>query len=144
MGAIAARYADQVFLTSDNPRSEDPQAILDQVEVGLLLEGQELDYIKDADRAAAIAGAVASARAGDTVVIAGKGHERVQIFADHQVVFDDREVARRAIRARLGKKRRHSTFSTTASLLWTECRTPLTVHPRMAHRVAPRQGRAIL
>ncbi len=144
MGAIAARYADQVFLTSDNPRSEDPMSILNQVEVGLVGEDTELDYIKDVDRAAAIAGAVASAKPGDTVVIAGKGHERVQIFADHQVVFDDREVARRAIRARLGKKKRHSTFSNTASLLWTECRTPLSVHPRMAHRLAPRQGRAIL
>ncbi len=144
MGAIAARYADQVFLTSDNPRSEDPLSILEQVEVGLLSEDPELDYIKDVDRAEAIAAAVASARAGDTVVIAGKGHERVQVFADHEVVFDDREVARKAIRARLGKKRRHSTFSTTAALLWTECRTPLANHPRVTHRLAPRQGRAIL
>lgn len=144
MGGIAARYADQLFLTSDNPRSEEPMAILDDVERGILAEGEEIDYVKDADRESAIAGAIRAARPGDTVVIAGKGHERVQIFADHQVVFDDREVARRVIRARLGKGRRHSSFS-TASLLWTECRTPLT-HPRFGHQAAapPRKGRAIL
>ena len=144
MGSIAARYADQVFLTSDNPRSEDPMAILNEVEKGIVSEGEEVDYVKEVDREAAIAAAVRSARAGDTVVIAGKGHERVQIFADHQVVFDDREVAKRVIRARLGKKKRHSTFS-TAALLWTECRTPLS-HPRFGRHTAapPRQGRAIL
>jgi UDP-N-acetylmuramoyl-L-alanyl-D-glutamate--2,6-diaminopimelate ligase len=144
MGRIAARYADQVFLTSDNPRSEDPMAILDEVEKGILFEGEDLDYIKEVDREAAIAGAIRSARPGDTVVIAGKGHERMQIFADHEVVFDDCQVARRVIRARLGKKRRHSSFS-TASLLWTECRTPMT-HPRFGHRAEqlPRKGRAIL
>ena len=144
MGSIAARYADQVFLTSDNPRSENPMAILNEVEKGILAEGEDLDYIKEVDREGAIAAAIRAAKPGDTVVIAGKGHERIQIFADHQVDFDDCEVARRVIRARLGKKRRHSSFS-TASLLWTECRTPLT-HPRFARNAAaqPRQGRAIL
>lgn len=144
MGAIAARYCDQVVLTSDNPRSEDPLAILREVEAGVLSEGEDLDYLQEVDREAAIAGAIRSARSGDTVVIAGKGHERVQIFSDHQVVFDDREVARRVIRTRLGKTRRHSSFS-TASLLWTECRTPLS-HPRFQQRglALPRQGRAAL
>jgi UDP-N-acetylmuramoyl-L-alanyl-D-glutamate--2,6-diaminopimelate ligase len=144
MGSIAARYADQVFLTSDNPRSENPMAILNEVEKGILTEGEDLDYIKEVDREAAIAAAIRAAKPGDTVVIAGKGHERIQVFADHQVDFDDCEVARRVIRARLGKRRRHSSFS-TASLLWTECRTPLT-HPRFSRNAAaqPRQGRAIL
>lgn len=144
MGSIAARYADQVFLTSDNPRSENPMSILNEVERGILSEGDDIDYVKEVDREAAIAAAIRSAKAGDTVVIAGKGHERMQIFADHQVVFDDCEVARRVIRARLGKRRRHSAFS-TAGLLWTECRTPLT-HPRFGHKAAaqPRKGRAIL
>ncbi len=144
MGAIAARYADQVFLTSDNPRSEDPTAILDEVERGLLAEGEDLDYIKEVDREAAISGAIRAARPGDTVVIAGKGHERVQIFADHQIVFDDREVARRVVQARLGKKKRHSSFS-TAALLWTECRTPLS-GPRFGPKAVtpPRKGRAVL
>ena len=144
MGRIAARYADQVFLTSDNPRSENPMSILNEVEKGILAEGEDVDYVKEVDREAAIATAVRSAKPGDTVVIAGKGHERMQIFADHQVVFDDRDVARRVIRVRLGKRRRHSSFS-TAGLLWTECRTPLT-HPRFGHKAAapPRKGRAIL
>lgn len=144
MGGIAARYADQVFLTSDNPRSENPMSILNEVEKGIIAEGDDIDYVKEVDREAAIAAAIRSAKPGDTVVIAGKGHERVQIFADHQVVFDDCEVARRVIRARLGKRRRHSAF-TTAGLLWTECRTPLT-HPRFGHKAAalPRKGRAIL
>lgn len=143
MGRVAGTLADQIFLTSDNPRSEDPETILREVEKGLLTGDEEVDYIKEVDREAAIAGAIRSARPGDTVVIAGKGHERNQVFADHQIVFDDREVARRIVRARLGKTRRHSTFS-TASLLWTECRTPMAQYPRVERGYTQRKGRAIL
>ena len=143
MGGVAARLADRVFLTSDNPRSEDPNLILHDIERGVLEVGDHVDYIKEADREAAIAAAVRAARPGDTVVIAGKGHERVQVFADHKIVFDDRDVARRVICARLGKVQRNSSLS-TANLLWTECRKPL----RHLYRDHPynvrNQGRAAL
>ncbi len=124
MGEVAAKYSDRVFITSDNPRSEDPDAILFQIEQGVHRVGDHVDYIKEIDREAAIAAAVRAAKPGDTVVIAGKGHERVQIFADHKIDFDDRDVARRVICARLGKVQRNSSLS-TANLLWTECRKPL-------------------
>lgn len=124
MGKIAARHSDRVFITSDNPRSEEPDAIIAEVKKGVLAENNDVDYIIESDREAAIAAAIRAAQPGDTVVIAGKGHEREQIFADHKIVFDDREVARRVIRARLGKRRVYNSM-TTASLLWTECRKPL-------------------
>lgn len=143
MGDVAARLADRVFLTSDNPRSEDPNLILHDIERGVLEVGEHVDYLKEPDREAAIAAAIRGARPGDTVVIAGKGHERVQIFSDHKIVFDDRDVARRIICARLGKVQRNSSLS-TANLLWTECRKPL----RHLYRDLPysnrNQGRAAL
>jgi UDP-N-acetylmuramoyl-L-alanyl-D-glutamate--2,6-diaminopimelate ligase len=91
MGRIAARLADQVIVTSDNPRSEDPAAIAADITNGLPLD-------VELDRGAAIERAVETARQGDVVVIAGKGHERGQQFADRIVPFDDREVARAALR----------------------------------------------
>lgn len=142
MGQIAARYADQLVVTSDNPRSEDPMAIIDAIEAGILSVEEEVDYIKEVDRRAAIGDAIRLARAGDTVVIAGKGHERIQIFKDHQVDFDDREEAKRLIWSRLGKKKRLRPL-TTAALLWTECRTPLS-SPSPYGRTASVKGRAIL
>ena len=137
MGEVAARLSDRVFITSDNPRSENPARILHDVEAGVLDVGDHVDYIKEVDREAAIAAAVRGARRGDTVVIAGKGHERVQVFADHKIVFDDRDVARRVICARLGKVQRNSSLS-TANLLWTECRKPL----RHLYRDLPSRNRA--
>lgn len=143
MGEVAARLSDRVFLTSDNPRSESPAKILHDIEAGVLDVGEHVDYIKEVDRESAIASAIRGARRGDTVVIAGKGHERVQVFADHRIVFDDRDVARRVICARLGKVQRNSSLS-TANLLWTECRKPL----RHLYRDSPystrSQGRAAL
>ena len=145
MGEVAARHCDRVFLTSDNPRSEDPDSILLDIEKGVLSMGDQVDYIKEVDREAAIAAAIRAAEPGDTIVIAGKGHERVQIFADHKIVFDDRDVARRVICARLGKVQRNSSLS-TANLLWTECRKPL----RHVYRDMPvassfqKQGQAAL
>src|ERR687888_161336 len=93
MGRIASEFADVAILTSDNPRSEDPLAIIDEV-----LTGVAGDVEVEADRAAAIERAIAEARDGDVVLIAGKGHEQGQEFADRTIPFDDREVAREALR----------------------------------------------
>ena len=99
MGAAAARLADTAVLTSDNPRSEDPLAIL----VAMLSGAAEVpadergDVLVDADRAAAIAAAVARARPGDTVLVAGKGHEQGQDIAGVVRPFDDRRILREAI-----------------------------------------------
>lgn len=92
MGAVAAAKADRIVLTSDNPRSEDPQTIIDEIlaGVGPTDRGRVTAM---ADRRAAIAEAIGSARRGDVVVIAGKGHERTQELADEMVEFDDRAVA---------------------------------------------------
>ena len=98
MGRMAAQLADIVVLTSDNPRTEDPAAILDEVETGVLPVIGEKPYEKLVDRRAAIIHAVQTARAGDTVVILGKGHETYQILKDGTIHFDDRETAREAIR----------------------------------------------
>jgi UDP-N-acetylmuramoyl-L-alanyl-D-glutamate--2,6-diaminopimelate ligase len=101
MGSIAAEYSDYVVLTSDNPRTEDPERILADIEVGLREECYSA-YELMADRAEAIARAVSMASPGDVVVIAGKGHETYQITKNGTIHFDDREVARDAIRERMG------------------------------------------
>jgi UDP-N-acetylmuramoyl-L-alanyl-D-glutamate--2,6-diaminopimelate ligase len=94
MGEVATRLADRVLLTSDNPRGEDPLAIIDAVRTGMA----RTDTLTiEPDRAAAIAQAVAEARPGDVVLIAGKGHETVQIVGDTTTPFDDRAVAREAL-----------------------------------------------
>jgi len=98
MGAAAGTYADIAIITSDNPRSEDPLGIISQVEPGLA--GTPASYEVEPDRRRAIARAVAIAHADDSVLIAGKGHEDYQIFADKTVHFDDREVAREELDAR--------------------------------------------
>jgi UDP-N-acetylmuramoyl-L-alanyl-D-glutamate--2,6-diaminopimelate ligase len=91
MGRVASELADEVIVTSDNPRSEDPAAIAAEITAGLPLA-------IELDRRAAITRAIELARPGDIVLIAGKGHERGQEFADRTVAFDDREVARDALR----------------------------------------------
>jgi UDP-N-acetylmuramoyl-L-alanyl-D-glutamate--2,6-diaminopimelate ligase len=96
MGEIAATMSDIAIVTSDNPRSEDPNAIIEDVEVGLKRAGRA--YLKQADRRLAIFEAVSKARAGDVVMIAGKGHEPYQIIGDKTIHFDDREVAREALK----------------------------------------------
>jgi UDP-N-acetylmuramoyl-L-alanyl-D-glutamate--2,6-diaminopimelate ligase len=94
MGEIAKRLADRVIVTSDNPRSEDPEAIIDEILAGA---GPEVPHT--ADRRAAIAEAIAGAEAGDVVLIAGKGHEQGQEFAGgHKLPFDDCAVAREVLR----------------------------------------------
>jgi len=103
MGAAAARLADVAYLTSDNPRSEDPLAILAQVETGYRQQTSASEPVVEPDRTAAITAAINAARPGDILVIAGKGHETEQILADRRIHFDDRDVARSALRHRLGK-----------------------------------------
>ncbi|HYP00113.1 MAG TPA: UDP-N-acetylmuramoyl-L-alanyl-D-glutamate--2,6-diaminopimelate ligase, partial [Pyrinomonadaceae bacterium] len=98
MGEAAGELSDIVILTSDNPRTEDPEAILADTEIGLRAAGKP--YLKLADRPAAIFRAIAEARGGDVVVIAGKGHEDYQIIGTETIHFDDREVAREALAAR--------------------------------------------
>ena len=101
MGEIAARLADRVWITSDNPRSERPEAIIDEVAAGVArVAGAGQRWEADADRRAAIAASLAWAEAGDTVVIAGKGHETYQIVGGETLPFDDRDVAREILRAR--------------------------------------------
>ena len=97
MGAIAARLADQVVVTSDNPRTEDPQQILRDVVAGI---PAETALRVEADRAVAIASAIGEASVDDLVLIAGKGHEDYQILGTTKVHFDDREEAEKALRAR--------------------------------------------
>jgi UDP-N-acetylmuramoyl-L-alanyl-D-glutamate--2,6-diaminopimelate ligase len=105
MGAAAARLADLVILTSDNPRTEDPLAILTQMLDGVLTvaEGQRARIIVEPDRGAAINLAVAMADKGDVLVIAGKGHERGQYVGRTVLPFDDREVAAEALARHLGR-----------------------------------------
>jgi UDP-N-acetylmuramyl-tripeptide synthetase len=98
MGEAAARLSDVVIATSDNPRTEDPQKILADVEVGLRAVGRP--YRTIADRREAIHTAVDEARPGDLVLIAGKGHEDYQLIGRDRIHFDDREVAREALAAR--------------------------------------------
>ena len=97
MGAIAARLADGVVVTSDNPRTEDPERILEDVVAGIP-EGTTLRV--ECDRATAIAEAIAAAGPSDLVLIAGKGHEDYQIIGTSRIHFDDREEAEKALRAR--------------------------------------------
>jgi UDP-N-acetylmuramoyl-L-alanyl-D-glutamate--2,6-diaminopimelate ligase len=98
MGAIAEREADHVIVTSDNPRTEDPEAILHDIRQGLR-RPEAARWI--VDRRAAIREAAARARPGDVVLIAGKGHEPYQILGTEKTHFDDREEARRIFECRL-------------------------------------------
>jgi UDP-N-acetylmuramoyl-L-alanyl-D-glutamate--2,6-diaminopimelate ligase len=92
MGEIAGRLADIAIATSDNPRSEDPEAILRDVEAGLTASGAT-KYLKIADRGEAIRQAIELANPGTVVVIAGKGHETTQVIGAREIPFDDRKVA---------------------------------------------------
>jgi UDP-N-acetylmuramoyl-L-alanyl-D-glutamate--2,6-diaminopimelate ligase len=95
MGEVARERADTVVVTSDNPRSEEPLAIIEEI-----LQGAGLDVEVDPDRRSAIDAAIGAAEAGDVVVIAGKGHEQGQEIAGVVHPFDDRDVAREALRRR--------------------------------------------
>jgi UDP-N-acetylmuramoyl-L-alanyl-D-glutamate--2,6-diaminopimelate ligase len=96
MGKIGARDADLAIVTSDNPRTEDPQSIVDMIVAGAREAGR--DVLVEVDRRTAIRRALREAVAGDVVLIAGKGHEDYQIIGKTQIHFDDREEARAAAR----------------------------------------------
>lgn len=91
MGRVAGSLSDLVVITSDNPRNEDPQRIIDEIEVGVKAESAE--YLVVSDRREAIQKAISLAQAEDVVIIAGKGHENYQIIGTEKFHFDDREVA---------------------------------------------------
>ena len=115
MGRVVGRLADLAVLTSDNPRSEDPEAILDQIQPGLLEAGSRPApdfgrahppaFVRQADRARAIELAVLAAGPGDVVLIAGKGHEDYQIIAGEKRHFDDRQQAAQALVKRAARER---------------------------------------
>ncbi|HEY1338020.1 MAG TPA: UDP-N-acetylmuramoyl-L-alanyl-D-glutamate--2,6-diaminopimelate ligase [Bryobacteraceae bacterium] len=96
MGQAAAEASDFVVLTSDNPRSEDPLAIMNDALVGI--RRVDVPHIVEPDRATAIARALKEAREGDIVILAGKGHETYQVLKDKTIPFDDREVAREVLK----------------------------------------------
>jgi UDP-N-acetylmuramoyl-L-alanyl-D-glutamate--2,6-diaminopimelate ligase len=98
MGRVARELADRVIVTNDNPRSEEPLAIVEQI-----LQGAGTDVEIDLDRGSAIETAIGDAGAGDVVLIAGKGHEQGQEIAGRIHPFDDREVARSALARRQGR-----------------------------------------
>jgi UDP-N-acetylmuramoyl-L-alanyl-D-glutamate--2,6-diaminopimelate ligase len=104
MGRTGAELSDLAIITSDNPRSEDPAGIIEQVRVGAEgVEGAEIVVIED--RREAISRSLEGLTAGDTVVIAGKGHEQGQEFEQgRKIPFDDREVLRDEIEARVGQE----------------------------------------
>jgi UDP-N-acetylmuramoyl-L-alanyl-D-glutamate--2,6-diaminopimelate ligase len=99
MGKAAGRGSEFVVLTSDNPRSEDPLAIINDALVGVQHSGSR--YAVEPDRRKAIALAIDDARPGDIVLIAGKGHEKIQVTREGAIPFDDVEVAR-SVLCRMG------------------------------------------
>jgi UDP-N-acetylmuramoyl-L-alanyl-D-glutamate--2,6-diaminopimelate ligase len=94
MGEVAARHADLVIVTSDNPRSEDPEAILDDIEAGMA----GAPHRRIVDRLAAIHAALEEGRPGDTVLLAGKGHETYQILGTGRIAFDERAIVLKAVK----------------------------------------------
>ena len=90
MGEIATRLADIAIVTSDNPRTEDPERILDEVEAGMGAKPHQ----REVDRRKAIARALGQARAGDTVLLAGKGHETYQVVGTEKQSFDERVIVK--------------------------------------------------
>ncbi|HRH42341.1 MAG TPA: cyanophycin synthetase, partial [Pyrinomonadaceae bacterium] len=95
MGEIAGKHSDLAIITSDNPRTEDPLDIISQIEVGI--KTTNCPYLVVSDRRDAIHTAISKAKAGDVVLIAGKGHETYQIIGNDKFHFDDREIAREAL-----------------------------------------------
>ncbi len=93
MGRIAAQLSDLAIATSDNPRTEDPGAIIDEIEQGM----GDVPHLRVPDRLKAIHVALSEARAGDTVLLAGKGHETYQVIGKDKVPFDEREIVLRAV-----------------------------------------------
>jgi UDP-N-acetylmuramoyl-L-alanyl-D-glutamate--2,6-diaminopimelate ligase len=103
MGAVAGRLSDLIVVTSDNPRSEDPERIIEEVQRGITADTRRDSaqrVLAIVDRRAAIAKAVELARPGDLVLVAGKGHEKYQVIGDRTLPFDDVAVARDALARR--------------------------------------------
>jgi UDP-N-acetylmuramoyl-L-alanyl-D-glutamate--2,6-diaminopimelate ligase len=98
MAAVAGRRADLVYVTTDNPRTENPRVIIDDILTGFDAHAMA-DVAVEEDRGRAIGRAITEARAGDTVLIAGKGHESYQLVGTRRLPFDDVEVARAHLRA---------------------------------------------
>jgi UDP-N-acetylmuramoyl-L-alanyl-D-glutamate--2,6-diaminopimelate ligase len=94
MGRIAAELSDLVFITSDNPRTEDPAKIIEDILAGI---PEDSDCQVEPDRERAIERAVAASEEGDVIVIAGKGHEDYQILGTRKIHFDDREIVRKLL-----------------------------------------------
>ena len=97
MGEVAGAHADLTIITSDNPRSEDPLAIIADIEAGIQKTGPK-KYTVEPDRKNAIRDALALAQKGDYLLVAGKGHEDYQIIKDKVIHFDDAEVIREIIK----------------------------------------------
>lgn len=100
MGEIAAKFADYFIITSDNPRSEEPEKIIEEIEEGVKkIKGKRIfEYETEPDRKSAIRKALKFAKENDLVIIAGKGHENKQIFKDRVIHFDDREMVREILK----------------------------------------------
>ena len=96
MGRIAAEHSDLAIATSDNPRTEDPEVIIDDIEQGMAA----MPHLRVTDRLAAIHTALGEARVGDTILLAGKGHETYQILGTTKIVFDEREIVQAAVRGK--------------------------------------------
>lgn len=92
MGEISGKLADFTIITTDNPRSEEPSEIINNIEEGIKKTNGK--YVKIVDRQEAIRYAIMNAKAGDLIVFAGKGHETYQEFKDKKIHFDEREVVR--------------------------------------------------
>ena len=102
MGAVAAELADEIIITDDNPRTEDPRRIVADIRAGIdVARAVRIEH----DRAKAIADALASARAGDVVLIAGKGHEDYQIYGRDRRSFSDQAVVRRQLKVQACSER---------------------------------------
>lgn len=101
MGEIAMKYSDIAIITSDNPRTEDPDKIIEDILIGVKKTKNNDKYVTIADRKSAIEYAIENAKADDVILIAGKGHETYQILGKEVIHFDDREIARDALRGRL-------------------------------------------
>lgn len=93
MGRIACKYSDLVYVTSDNPRTEDPERIIDDIVCNI----DKNNYIRTADRTQAIKAAIVEAEPGDTVLIAGKGHERYQILGTEKIHYDERKIVKQIL-----------------------------------------------
>ena len=98
MGRVAGSLSDVVVITSDNPRNEDPQRIIDEIEIGV--KAEKAEYLVVPDRREAIQKAISLAASNDVVIIAGKGHETYQLIGNDKFHFDDREVAAEALQRR--------------------------------------------